>query len=115
MNLLLCDLLWALEKKPNIHDVETCWDKALSDNKGKIIADLEPLNANRIKVIVTVALLGEVSEPNSKVFLDKVKLPLSSTQSTVKYLMNYDYLYESKEGLTLTDTLMRKFIREHYR
>jgi hypothetical protein len=112
---LLCDLLWEFEKKPVIHEVETCWDKALSDNKGKIIADLEPLNANRIKVIVTVALLGAVNEPNSKVFLDKVKLPLSSTQSTVKYLINYDYLYESKQGLKLTDPLMRKFIEEHYR
>src|SRR5262249_33111358 len=112
---LLCDLLWELKKKPNINDVDICWDKALVDNKGKIIADLESLNANRIKVIVTVALLGTVSEPNSKIFLDKVKLPLSSTQSAVKYLLNYDYLCESKLGLKLTDPLMRKFIQEHYR
>lgn len=112
---LLCDLLWTIAKKPGIREVNACWDKALSDNKGKIIAGLEPLNASRIKVIVTVALLGTVSEPNSKTFLDAVKLPLSSTQNTVKYLLNYDYLYESKEGLALTDPLMRKFILEHYR
>jgi AAA+ ATPase superfamily predicted ATPase len=112
---LLCDLLWEFEKEPDVSEVESCWDKALSNNKGKIIADLEPLNANRIKVIVTVALLGTVNEPNSKVFLDKVKLPLSSTQNAVKYLINYDYLNESKEGLKLTDPLMRKFIQEHYR
>lgn len=112
---LLCNLLWESEKKPTIADVTTCWDKALLENKGKIIADLEPLNANRIKVIITIALLGIVNEPNSKIFLDKVKLPLSSTQNAVKYLINHDYLYDSKEGLTLTDPLMRKFIQDHYR
>lgn len=111
---LLCDMLWEFEKKPAPGEVENCWNTALFENKGKIIADLEHLNANRIKVITTVALLGVVNEPNSKVFLDKVKLPLSSTQGTVKYLINYDYLVEAKEGLKLVDPLMRKFLVEHY-
>jgi hypothetical protein len=58
---------------------------------------------------------GAINEPNSQIFLDKVKLPLSTTQSTVKYLINYDYLFESQEGLKLVDPLMGKFIIEHYR
>lgn len=111
---LLCDLLWELDQKPAMSEINATWDQALADHKGKIIADLEPLNANRIKVLVTTALLGHVTEPNSKLFLDKVKLPLSSTQNAVKYLMDYDYLYESEQGLALVDPLMKKFIREHY-
>lgn len=111
---MLCDKLWELDKKPNKNDVEKAWDDALYENRGKIIADLEPLNANRTKVVTTVALLGSVNEPNSKIFLDKVKLPLASTQNAVKYLINHDYLYEDSDGLTLVDPLMRKFIVDRY-
>ena len=112
---VLCDQLWEMNKKPTLQDVEANWDKVLLENRGKIIADLEPLNTNRMKVVTAVALLGTVSEPNSKLFLDKVKLPLSSTQNTVKYLMNHDYLYEDTDGLKLVDPLMKKFITERYR
>jgi len=111
---LLCNKVWELNKKPDGKEIERCWNDTLTENKGKIIADLESLNTNRLKVITTIALLGTVSEPNSKIFLDKVRLPLSSTQNAVIYLMNYDYLYEAKDGLKLIDPLMRKFIVERY-
>jgi hypothetical protein len=111
---MLCDKLWDLDKKPNVHEVERCWHEALFENRGKIIADLEPLNTNRLKTITMVALLGIVNEPNSKIFLDKVQLPLASTQNAVKFLIEHDYLYETPEGLKLVDPLMRKFILERY-
>jgi len=112
---MLCDKLWELPQKPTVVNVESSWNEVLLENKGKIIADLEPLNTNRTKVITTVGLLGSVNEPNSKVFLDTVKLPLSSVQHAVKYLMNHDYLFEDpEEGLKLVDPLMKKFIRERY-
>jgi hypothetical protein len=111
---LLCDKLWGLNKRPDVTHIEHAWNEALYENRGKIIADLEPLNGNRMKVIVTIALLGVVNAPNSKVFLDQVKLPLGSMQHAVKYLMNHDYLYESPGGLKLIDPLMRKFIVERF-
>jgi uncharacterized protein len=110
----LCDKLWELDKIPTHKNVEYYWDESLFQNRGKIVADLELLNTNRMKVLTMIALLGAVSEPNSKVFLDKVKLPLSSTQSTVQYLLNHDYIYENKTGLKLIDPLMKKFIVESY-
>lgn len=111
---LLCDKLWELDSKPKMSDVERFWNEALTENQGKIIADLEQLNSNRIKVLTTIALLGIVNEPNSRVFLDKVKLPLASTQNAVQYLLNQDYLYEEQAGLKLVDPLLRKFIVERY-
>ena len=110
----LCDELWELKKKPLANDIQLYWNHALQKNKGKIIADLEPLNTNRTKVLTTIALLGAVSEPNSKIFLEKVKLPLASTQNAIKYLMDHDYLYMSNREIKLTDPLMYKFIIEHY-
>ena len=72
---LLCDKLWDYSKKPTVSDVNHCWEEALVENSGKIIADLEPLNTNRMKVVNTIALLNAVNEPNSKLFLDKVNYP----------------------------------------
>ncbi len=112
---LLCDKLWEGSNPPSEDKVIECWELALFENKGKIIADLEPLNTNRTKVLTTVALLGSVNEPNSKLFIDRVKLPLTSTQNAVKYLINHDYLYESENGLKLVDPLMTKFIVDRYK
>lgn len=111
---LLCNKLWEREKIPTTKDVDNIWDAALAENKGKIIADLSSLNTNRLKVLTTVALLDTVNEPNSKLFLDEVKLPLSSTQNAVHYLLNHDYLHETKTGLQLIDPLMKKFLVERY-
>lgn len=111
---LLSDKVWELKNKPTLEAVNQAWDAALIENKGKIIADLEPLNTNRMKVIITVALLGKVTEPNSRYFLEQVKLPLASAQNAIRYLLNYDYLYETPEGIKLVDPLMKKFIIERY-
>ncbi len=110
----LCNKLWELKKAPDIVDVQSFWDDALVEHKGKIIADLEPLNTNRLKVLSLVALLGIVNEPNSMVFLEKVKLSLSSTQIAIKYLLDHDYLCKADGGIKLTDPLMRKFFVNHY-
>ncbi len=107
---LLCNKLWELNSIPTLEQINSCWDKALFENSGKVIADLDSLNSNRIKVLTTIAGLGKVDEPNGKDFLDKVKLPLSSVQNAIKYLKEHDYLYEIEDGLKLTDPLMRKFV-----
>lgn len=106
----LCDKLWELSYPPNKNNIESCWNDALSSNKGKIIADLEILNTNRLKVLTLIASMGTVNEPNSKTFLDAVKLPLTSTQNTVKFLLDHDYLYQKNGSLGLIDPLMKKFI-----
>lgn len=109
---LLCDKLWELDSLPTLLNIQQCWDQALLENRGKVIADLEPLNTNRLKVLTTIALLNGVNEPNSKLFLDHVKLPLSSTQNAIRFLLNHDYLFEKDEVLRLVDPLMKKFIVE---
>lgn len=109
---VLCDKLWEKTAFPTIESIHKAWQDTVDENKGKIIADLEPLNTNRLKVLTTIALLGAVKEPNSKHFLDKVKLPLSSVQHTLRYLLDYDYLHETKNGIALTDPAMQVFIRE---
>lgn len=109
---MLCDKLWEITELPMADQIKTYWDTALFENKGKIIADLGLLNTNRIKVLTIIALLGKVSEPNSKIFLEKVKLSLSSTQHAIKFLKEHDYLCEINGDLRMTDPLMRKFLLE---
>lgn len=107
---MLCDKLLEYKKIPLESDIESCWQQCLFENKGKIISDLESLNTNRIKVLMTIALWGEVNEPNSKQFLDAIKLPLSSVQNATQYLLNHDYIYEDNGALKCVDPLMREFI-----
>lgn len=108
---MLCDKLWDQSIPPTFHAIEQAWQDTLNENKGKVIADLQPLNTNRIKVLTTIAQLNFVKEPNSKQFLDQVKLPLSSTQNAIQYLLNYDYVYETKQGIALVDPIVKAFIQ----
>ncbi len=107
---MLCDKLLDHKEMPVAADIDSCWQHCLFENKGKIISDLESLNTNRIKVVMTIALWGEVNEPNSKKFLDAIKLPLSSVQNAIQYLLNYDYIVENDGALKCVDPLMKKFI-----
>ena len=107
---VLCDTLWEQNAPPTADSVEYAWQETISENKGKIIADLEGLNTNRLKVLATIALLHHVKEPNGKDFLDKVALPLSSAQNAIRYLLDYDYLRETNDGLMLVDPAMRDFL-----
>ncbi len=112
----LCSDLMQLDKLPDEKSILLCWDRQMDKNRNKIVSELERLNSNRLKVIIVIALLGSVGEPNSKSFLDQVKLPLSSTQKAVKYLLDYDYLYQREENghLALIDPLMKTFLQNQY-
>ncbi len=109
---MLCDKVFDHKKLPKISDINQCWDECLLEQSDKIIADLFPLNTNRLKVLTQIALLGPIAEPNGKFFLDHTGLALGSIQKAIDYLMDYDYLYKAKTGHTLVDPLMKKFIVE---
>ncbi|MDP1574799.1 MAG: ATP-binding protein [Coxiellaceae bacterium] len=107
---VLCDKLWENKTIPSESDIEHAWREVINENKGKIISDLEPLNTNKLKVLSTISQLNYVKEPSSKYFLDQVKLPLSSTQNAMKYLLNYDFIFETDKGISLVDPVMKVFL-----
>jgi len=109
---VLCDKLLEIHKLPNASDVESTWQAVLIEHRDKIIADLQLLNTNRLKVLSTIAWLNSINEPNSRQFLERVRLPLSTTQNAIKYLLDYDYLYEHDGELRLVDPLMKLFLRQ---
>jgi len=109
---LLCDQLWEGNQLPTTQSVQEAWKNCLDNQVNKCIADLEPLNSNRLKILTAVALLGGIKEPNSKFFQEKVDLPLGSMQKTLQFLLDRDYLYWTKDQtLTLVDPLLQYFIR----
>ncbi|MCK4608272.1 MAG: hypothetical protein KAT71_02215 [Gammaproteobacteria bacterium] len=109
---LLCDKLWDNDDMPTtIETVEAVWNECLIGYKDKLIADLEPLNTNKMKVLNGFALLDKVREPNSKYFLDTVGLSLGSAQKAIAYLMQHDYIYKTEaRDVMLVDPLLKKFI-----
>lgn len=112
---LLCADLMALVSPPAREMVVDIWQELLHSHRGKIISELEKLSPNRIKVLTNIALLKEVNEPNSRRFLNEVKISLSSAQASIQYLLENDYIYETRSGaLCLLDPLMRTFIMNRY-
>ena len=73
---VLCDKLWDKKTFPTSETILQAWIETLDENKGKIIADLEPLNSNRLKVLATIAQLHAIKESSSKLFLDQLQFPL---------------------------------------
>ncbi|MFZ9035577.1 MAG: AAA family ATPase [Francisellaceae bacterium] len=114
VNALCADIM--LKETPlSIEEVNEVWDRQLVKHKAKIIAELQELNSNRLKVLINIALTGRVSEPNSRKFIEDVKLSLSSIQVAIKYLLDHDYIYQDDgKSLSLVDPLMRKFLLERH-
>lgn len=108
---LLCDKLWDQEALPSVKQVEEMWLVCLNDQKDKLIADLEPLNAIRIKVLTTIAL-RYVASPNGKEFLDATSLALGTVQKALQYLSGNDFIYqeENSKQIQLVDPLLKLFI-----
>ena len=107
---VLCDKLWENDMPPTIAHVEKAWRETIEENTGKIIADLSPLNTNRLKILTMIAQLEYVKEPNAKYFLDRARLSLSSAQTAFQYLLDYDFIFETPEGYTLVDPAMKVFL-----
>ena len=111
---LLGDKLWDYAVPPATKaQIDATWGECMLSQKDKLIADLEPLSANKIKVLNVIAMLGEVMEPNGQEFLGQVRMPLGTVQKVVTYLMDNDYIYRNRSGgIVLVDPLLKKFIRE---
>ena len=112
---VLCDQVWeSSDKFPTINTVNKGWDVCLSEQKDKLIADLEPLNTSRIKVLTTIANRVTVAAPTGKEFVDEAGLALATVQKTVQYLLEHDYIYEDEKTkeIQLIDPLLQRFIKE---
>lgn len=110
---MLCGYLWDKDGLPTIKEINLTWDRCLIEQRDKLIADLEPLNTNRLKVLSTIAFIGKVVEPNSKAFCDKTGMPLSSLQKSLEFLLNNDYIYTEDSGaINIVDPLLKRFIVE---
>lgn len=111
----LCRDIFELDSMPTLEQVHYTWEQFLVKYQGKITAELEKLNTNRLKVLVNVALEGEIFEPSSRRFLEKNKLTLSSTQVAIGYLLENDYLYKTGIGsLKVIDPLIKTFLQNKY-
>ena len=91
------------------------WDHIVDDELRKIVADLQNLTSNQMKVLTNVSILGFVNEPNSQEFVNKVAMPLSSIQRAVKALLDSDYLFKLDDGsIKLIDPAIRYFLSKRF-
>ena len=109
---VLCDKLWDKAVPPKILQVNDAWELCLNDQKDKLIADLEPLNAIRIKVLTTIALRNGVDAPNGKNFIEATGLSLGTVQKALHFLSGNDFIFQedNSKRVNLVDPLLKKFI-----
>ncbi len=111
----LCLKLLSYHSTPDAHTVRQAWHEIIEDELRKIIADLQNLTTNQMKVLTNIALQGAVNAPNSQAFVKHVAMPLSSIQRAIQFLLNHDYLFKSDQGaLKLTDPAIRFFLTQRY-
>jgi hypothetical protein len=111
---LLCDKLWDGKSLPSINMVEQAWSHCLNEKIDKLIADLEPLSATRLKVLSMMALQNGVAAPNGKAFLDMTGLALGTVQKGLQFLLGNDFIYRNEvDGqVELVDPLLKLFIQK---
>lgn len=112
---LLCDKLWDLDSPPTFDDVAATWLICLEEQKHKLIADLEQLSANRLKILSTLACQNGTSAPNGKVFLDATQLALGTVQKGLKHLLDNDYLHQDNGKTSCVDPLLKCFLQQYSR
>lgn len=109
---VLCANLWDGVYISSISAVESAWHRCMIDQTHKLVADLEPLSAARLKILSTIAIAHEVVAPNGKLFLDRVQLPLGTVQKNMRYLLDHDFIYQDARtrAYKLVDPLLRHFM-----
>lgn len=110
---LLCDKLWDSSTLPALKEVDRVWQLCFLEQTDKLIADLEPLNTTRLKVLSIIALQDGVAEPNGKAFLDQTGLALGTVQKGLQFLLGNDFIYRDdvSKKIELVDPLLKVFIQ----
>jgi hypothetical protein len=98
---MLCNLLWAEDKLPDVDDVNAAWEACFNLEKRRLVAELEKLTKNQQDVLKSLAL-NPLPVPTSQKFLSLVGKSYSSVRLVLKSLVEKDMIYTiTQEDLRL--------------
>ena len=103
----LCASLWE-HNVPKKGDVHRAWEELILENKSLIEREIELLNLNQRRVLISLASSSGVKEPYGKAFATHLNLSLSSIARSLASLIAKDYVFVSSDGTyRVLDPLIR--------
>ena len=93
----LCRLLWKQTKKPTLTVVQKIWFAYIEAQTPWITDDLSRLSPNQRNILAGIAY-GQVFEPFSQEFSERVKIGTSSIKKSLNILLRDDFVYKDKSG-----------------
>lgn len=104
----LCASLWLYDNAPEKDDVCKAWKMLVLENQSVIEREIELLNLNQRRILISLATESGVKEPFGKNFAANLNLPLSSLARSISNLIAKDYVYVDVDGTyKVLDPLVR--------
>jgi AAA+ ATPase superfamily predicted ATPase len=109
VNMLGNELLQS-EIFPGDTEVLASWVRCVSNEKRRVVSQLDALTLNQLKVLKTLSF-NPIMEPYAHDFLVSVGLSVSSVKASLKALLEKDLVFQ----VTFEDELVSSFKRHQYR
>lgn len=94
----LCRTIWDQKSLPSYEDIENLWENYVDMQKMDWMADtIGKLSANQRGVLAAIAH-QPIAEPQGKAFTIQLKMPSSSIQRIIAFLLKSDFIYKDGRG-----------------
>jgi hypothetical protein len=93
----LCRALWKEKGKPTLAVVQKTWFDYIDAQSAWISDDIARLSPNQRNILAGIAY-GQVTEPFSQEFSERVKIGASSIRKLLQILLRDDIVYQDTQG-----------------
>lgn len=106
----LCGRMWVRRHPPTRDAVVSEWSRYAEDERHRVSATIVNLSANQRAVLAALAR-ESTSQPNSRAFLERVRLPSASVRQSIDVLTQKDLVETQDQGaLTLVDPVLATYL-----
>lgn len=96
-------------------DIDVAIDKTVDRRRGRYEESLQGFTRAERLFMTEVTRLQPVKNPTGKEFIQATQLSSAGILKIIKKLEDLGLIYRFKEGLSLSDPLLAKYIRNHWR
>jgi uncharacterized protein len=95
-------------------DVDAAIEKTVSLRRGRYEESLQLFSKSERQFLKVIAKQQPVESPTGKDFIHESKLSSAGILKIIKKMEDYALLYRTKNGISLSDPLLARYIRSHW-
>lgn len=109
----LCARLWERNSLPTIKAIDNAWEELVEEDRSLVTGKVLRLSASQRAMLKAIANEPEgVMQPNSTVFLSKIRLPTSTGNRSKEILEEQDFIQQDDDlSWILVDPVMASYLR----